>query len=158
MDRDRRWERTGKAYRAMVYGEGRQARDPLAAIASSYGNGLQDEFVEPTVMLGAGGAPVACVEDEDALLFFNFQPDRTVQLAGADVSEACAGVDPGAEHPRRLSCATMTLYGDEARAEVAYTPRRLENTLGAVFAAKGKSQLRIAKTEKYPHVTYFFSG
>ncbi|XID92144.1 2,3-bisphosphoglycerate-independent phosphoglycerate mutase [Paenibacillaceae bacterium WGS1546] len=158
MDRDKRWERTEKSYRAMVYGDAPTAVDPIAAVKESYEKSVYDEFVMPTVIVGADGKPVGLVESEDAVIFFNFRPDRAIQLSNVFTNEDFRGFDRGPGFPRNLYFVCMTLFAETVGGLVAYKPKELDNTLGEVLVQHGKKQLRIAETEKYPHVTFFFSG
>ncbi|REK74168.1 2,3-bisphosphoglycerate-independent phosphoglycerate mutase [Paenibacillus paeoniae] len=158
MDRDKRWERVEKSYRAMVYGEGPQHTDPVQAVVESYQKSVYDEFVMPTVITGQDGKPVGLVESEDAVVFFNFRPDRAIQLSQVFTNDDFRGFDRGANHPVGLHFVCLTLFSETVGGYVAYSPKNLDNTLGEVLAQNGKTQLRTAETEKYPHVTFFFSG
>ncbi|WEK54542.1 MAG: 2,3-bisphosphoglycerate-independent phosphoglycerate mutase [Candidatus Cohnella colombiensis] len=158
MDRDKRWDRVEKSYRAMVYGDGPTATDPIAAVKQSYEQGVYDEFFVPTVIVGADGKSTGLVESEDAVIFFNFRPDRAIQLSNVFTNEDFRGFDRGAGVPRKLYFVCMTLFAESVGGLVAYKPKELDNTLGEVLVQQGKKQLRIAETEKYPHVTFFFSG
>lgn len=158
MDRDKRWERTEKSYRAMVYGEGPAYTDPLKAVKESYEKSVMDEFVMPTVIVDAAGKPVGLVESEDAVIFFNFRPDRAIQLSNVFTNDDFRGFDRGPNFPKNLYFVCMTLFAETVGGFVAYKPKELDNTLGEVLVQNGKKQLRIAETEKYPHVTFFFSG
>lgn len=158
MDRDKRWDRTEKAYRAMVDGEGLSATSPLQAVENSYGNAVYDEFVVPTVIVGRDGNPIATLQDEDSLIFFNFRPDRAIQFSLAITKEKFDGFDRGENYPSDVYFVSFTHYSDEVKGEVAFHSENLEQTLGEVVSEKGLHQLRIAETEKYPHVTYFFNG
>lgn len=158
MDRDQRWERTEKAYRAMVYGEGPQYTDPHEALEQSYARSVFDEFVMPTVMVGTDGKPIGLVESGDAIIFFNFRPDRAIQLAQVFTNDDFRGFDRGPMQPKDVYFVCLTLFSETVGGYVAYTPKKLDNTLGEVIAQHGLTQLRIAETEKYPHVTFFFSG
>ena len=155
MDRDNRWERTGRAYAAYVLGQGQHATSAAAAIQTSYAADKGDEFVEPTVIVGADGQPVGLVRDGDALIFFNFRPDRARQITRAFTHAAPAGI---AEPPVDVHLVCMTEYDATIRATVAFPPQTVTNPLGEVVARAGMRQLRIAETEKYAHVTYFFNG
>lgn len=155
MDRDRRWERVEKAYQALAYGEGRQARSVAEAIQLAYGQGETDEFVLPTV-LTENGRPLATIDADDAVIFFNFRYDRARQLTRVFT-------DPGfAEFPTKqlpgLYFVCMTQYDETIQAPVAFPPVDLEDTLGQVVSKQGLTQLRVAETEKYAHVTFFFNG
>jgi 2,3-bisphosphoglycerate-independent phosphoglycerate mutase len=158
MDRDKRWERTEKSYRAMVYGEGPQYTDPIQAVVESYEKSVYDEFVMPTVIVKEDGTPVATVESEDAVVFFNFRPDRAIQLSQVFTNSDFRGFDRGEKCPQNLYFVCLTLFSETVGGYVAYVPKNLDNTLGEVLVQNGKKQLRIAETEKYPHVTFFFSG
>jgi 2,3-bisphosphoglycerate-independent phosphoglycerate mutase len=159
MDRDKRWERTEKSYRAMVYGEGPQYSDPLQAIVESYEKSVFDEFVMPTVITdSASGKPVGLVESTDAMIFFNFRPDRAIQLSQVFTNSDFRGFDRGPNHPDQLYYVCLTLFSETVGGYVAYKPKNLDNTFGEVLVQHNLKQLRIAETEKYPHVTFFFSG
>lgn len=158
MDRDKRWERVEKSYRAMVYGDGPQYTDPLKAVVESYEKSVYDEFVMPTVITGADGKPVGLVQSEDAVVFFNFRPDRAIQLSQVFTNEDFRGFERGEGRPLNLHFVCLTLFSETVGGYVAYSPKNLDNTLGEVLAQNGKTQLRTAETEKYPHVTFFFSG
>lgn len=154
MDRDKRWDRTEKAYRALL-GEGRTAESSSAAIQYAYSHGETDEFVIPTVIV-EDGRPTAVVQDNDAVLFFNFRADRARQLSYVFTDDEFSGFDRG----RKLNVhyATMTQYDVNIKAPFAFAPQDLSNTLGEYLSKLGKTQLRIAETEKYAHVTFFFNG
>lgn len=158
MDRDKRWERTEKSYRAMVYGDGPAYTDPLQAITESYEKSVFDEFVMPTVIVDTAGKPVGLVESGDAVVFFNFRPDRAIQLSQVFTNEDFRGFDRGERAPKGLYFVCLTLFSESVDGYVAYKPKDLDNTCGEVLAQNGLKQLRIAETEKYPHVTFFFSG
>jgi 2,3-bisphosphoglycerate-independent phosphoglycerate mutase len=158
MDRDKRWDRVEKSYRAMVYGEGPKAQDPVKAIEESYAQSVYDEFVLPTVIVKEDGEPVAKVESEDSVIFFNFRPDRAIQLSLVFTNEDFREFDRGPGRPTNLHFVCLTLFSESVGGYVAYKPKNLDNTLGEVIAQHGLKQLRIAETEKYPHVTFFFSG
>ncbi|CAH8704873.1 2,3-bisphosphoglycerate-independent phosphoglycerate mutase [Paenibacillus thiaminolyticus] len=158
MDRDKRWERTEKSYRAMVYGDGPRYRDPLQAVKESYEQSVFDEFVMPTVIVDENNEPVGLVRDNDAVVFSNFRPDRAIQLSQVFTNEDFRGFDRGDQCPKNLYFVCLTLFAETVGGFVAYKPKELDNTLGEVLVQQGKKQLRIAETEKYPHVTFFFSG
>ena len=158
MDRDKRWDRVEKSYRAMVYGEGPKYRDPIQALVDSYAHSVLDEFVIPTVIVDEAGEPVGLVESGDAVIFFNFRPDRAIQLSQVFTNDDFRGFGRGEKFPRNLHYVCMTLFSETVNGYVAYEPKSLDNTLGEVLVQHGKKQLRIAETEKYPHVTFFFSG
>ncbi|MFZ5626786.1 MAG: 2,3-bisphosphoglycerate-independent phosphoglycerate mutase [Bacillota bacterium] len=156
MDRDKRWERVEKAYAAMVYGEGVTAASAEEAVQSAYNRGETDEFVKPAVIV-TEGKPVATVKAGDTMIFFNFRPDRARQLTRAFVDQEFSGFERRQGYfPVYFVC--MTEYDATIPAPVAFPPQSLKNTLGEVLAAHGKTQLRIAETEKYAHVTFFFNG
>ncbi|QRG67224.1 2,3-bisphosphoglycerate-independent phosphoglycerate mutase [Brevibacillus choshinensis] len=158
MDRDKRWERIEKAYRAMVYADAPQYQDPIEAVKESYERSIMDEFVMPTVIVDEQGAPVSTIQDEDAIIFYNFRPDRAIQISQAFTNEDFRGFDRGENHPRHLHFVCLTHFSESVDGYVAYKPSNLDNTLGEVLSQQGLKQLRIAETEKYPHVTFFFSG
>ena len=156
MDRDNRWERVEKAYAAMVYGEGESAETSAEAIARSYDAGVNDEFVLPTVIT-ANGSPVGKLQDGDGFIFFNFRSDRareiTRSLALADFSGFQRRI-----WPNLASYVCMTEYDATFGLPIAFGPEELTNILGEVLSRAGLTQLRIAETEKYAHVTFFFNG
>jgi 2,3-bisphosphoglycerate-independent phosphoglycerate mutase len=157
MDRDNRWERTELAYRAMVYGEGEKATDPVKAIETSYEKEVTDEFIRPTVIVDADGQPLTQVQDGDAIVMFNFRPDRAIQISRVFTNEDFREFDRGPRFPH-VHYVCMTKYSDTVGGVVAFAPIHLNNTTGEVLSQAGLTQLRIAETEKYPHVTFFFSG
>ncbi|AEG61798.1 2,3-bisphosphoglycerate-independent phosphoglycerate mutase [Desulforamulus ruminis] len=157
MDRDRRWERTELAYRAMVYGEGLLANSPVEAIDVGYERQETDEFIKPTVVTDDHKQPLAKIADGDAVLFINFRPDRARQITRAFVDEDFTGFDRGAQRPK-VHFVCMTVYDKTIDAPVAFPPTKLENTLGEWLSKQGCRQLRLAETEKYAHVTFFFNG
>lgn len=158
MDRDKRWERVEKSYRAMVYGDGPKYRDPIEAVTKSYEQSVYDEFVMPTVIVDENDQPVGLIQDGDSIAFLNFRPDRAIQLSSVFTNEDFRGFDRGEKHPKNLYFVCLTLFAESVGGYVAYKPKELDNTLGEVLVQHGKKQLRIAETEKYPHVTFFFSG
>jgi 2,3-bisphosphoglycerate-independent phosphoglycerate mutase len=157
MDRDRRWERTERAYRALVRGEGERAATFQEGIRRSYDRGVTDEFVVPIVLEDETGRPVATVRSGDVVIFFNFRADRARQLTRAFVDREFAGFDRGLDAPA-VHFVCLTEYDATIEAPVAFPPEIPRNTLGEILAAWGKKQLRIAETEKYAHVTFFFNG
>lgn len=158
MDRDKRWDRVEKAYRAMVYGEGPTYRDPLECIEDSYKHGIYDEFVLPSVIVREDGRPVATIQDNDAIIFYNFRPDRAIQISNTFTNEDFREFDRGPKHPKQLFFVCLTHFSETVKGYVAFKPTNLDNTLGEVLSQHGLRQLRIAETEKYPHVTFFMSG
>jgi 2,3-bisphosphoglycerate-independent phosphoglycerate mutase len=156
MDRDRRWERTEKAYRLLTRGVGRPSRDPVAAIREYYDEGITDEFMLPIVVVDEAGSPLATVQDRDSVIFFNFRADRARQITRALTEEEFTGFDRGARPGIRFTC--MTQYSRSFPLPVAFGPVHHERILADVFADAGLRNLRIAETEKYAHVTFFFNG
>ncbi len=153
MDRDNRWERVEKAYAAMVYGEGNQAECPICAVQKSYDEGVTDEFVLPTVCKGAEP-----VQAGDSIIFYNFRPDRAREITRTFVDSDFAGFERrNGFFPVNYVC--MTQYdATMPNVDVAYKPESLENTFGEYLSKNDLTQLRIAETEKYAHVTFFFNG
>jgi 2,3-bisphosphoglycerate-independent phosphoglycerate mutase len=158
MDRDKRWDRVEKAYRAMAYGEGPTYTDPLEVVEDSYKNDIYDEFVLPSVIVDEDGAPVGKVEDEDAVIFYNFRPDRAIQISNTFANEDFRSFERGENHPKNLHFVCLTRFSETVNGFVAFKPVNLDNTLGEVLSQNNLNQLRIAETEKYPHVTFFMSG
>lgn len=151
MDRDNRWEREELAYNAMVKGEGVQAESGMQAVSRSYDEGTLDEFILPTVIEGG-----AKIEEGDSVVFFNFRPDRARQITRMLVDPDFNGFERQ-YFPVHFVC--MTQYDKEMpNVEVAFKPQSLKNTFGEYISEKGLKQLRIAETEKYAHVTFFFNG
>ena len=153
MDRDFAWDRVEKAYAAMVYGEGNQEADPVKAMEESYAKEVTDEFVVPTVCDKNG-----MIQANDSVVFFNFRPDRARQITRAYVDPEFNGFErKKGFFPLKYVC--MTQYdATMPNVEVAYPPEQLKMTMGEYLASKGKTQLRIAETQKYAHVTFFFNG
>ncbi|HEO8421392.1 2,3-bisphosphoglycerate-independent phosphoglycerate mutase [Niallia sp. FSL W8-0635] len=158
MDRDKRWDRVEKSYRAMVYGDGPAYSDPLQVVEDNYNNGIFDEFVLPSVITQENGEPVATIKDEDAVIFYNFRPDRAIQISNTFTNEDFRSFDRGEKHPKNLYFVCLTHFSETVNGYVAFKPTNLDNTLGEVLSQNGLTQLRIAETEKYPHVTFFMSG
>ncbi len=157
MDRDKRWERVERAFRALVLGDAPKAADPLAAIQASYDKGVSDEFIEPVVITDAAGEPVGRIRDNDAVLFFNFRADRGRELTMA-LLDAKLPQPPRDLAPKGLRYVTMTEYDRGFGVPFVVKNQPPDHTLGAVLSAHGLKNLRTAETEKYPHVTYFFNG
>jgi 2,3-bisphosphoglycerate-independent phosphoglycerate mutase len=156
MDRDKRWERVKLAYDLLVNGVGEKATDVIGAIEKSYAAGVTDEFVKPIVRVDNSGKPVATIADGDVVLCFNFRTDR-----GRQITQALTQQDFPQQGMKKLSLyyVTMSNYDDSFRGvKVIFDKDNLENTLGEVLAKAALKQIRIAETEKYPHVTFFFSG
>ncbi len=155
MDRDKRWERVKKAYDLLVHGVGESSQDSLASIQESYDKGITDEFIEPIVMT-ENGQPVGTIEAGDVIIFYNFRTDRGRQLTMA-LSQQDFGDHQMEKLP--LHYVTLTNYDDTfENIHVVYDKENIKDTLGEVLANHGKKQIRIAETEKYPHVTFFFNG
>jgi 2,3-bisphosphoglycerate-independent phosphoglycerate mutase len=155
MDRDRRWERTKLAYEVLVHGLGHAESDPVEAVRHAYGRGETDEFVRP-IVLQRDGAPAALLRDGDGLFCFNYRSDRMRQILRALAIEGFDGFDV-AGRPR-LDIVTMTQYDRTFPFPAAFPPVTLAKIVAEVLADHGRTQLRTAETEKYPHVTYFFNG
>jgi 2,3-bisphosphoglycerate-independent phosphoglycerate mutase len=156
MDRDRRWERVKIAYDALTKGAGTYYNDTATAILDSYNNGVTDEFIKPIILTDNTGRPVATIQDGDVVICFNFRTDRCREITIALTQQEFPELDM---HPLNLHYVTMTEYDKTYRnVGVIFNNDNLDNTLGQVLAANGKKQIRIAETEKYPHVTFFFSG
>ncbi len=162
MDRDNRWERTGRVYRAMTSGEGTPATDPVAALAASYDAGVTDEFIEPIVLRESGGGPVALVAAGDAVIDFNFRADRARQLTKAfvlpEMPPQARGVFDRGPALADLAFVTMTEYEVGLPVAVAFTSDDVERPLARVISDLGWRQYHTAETEKYAHVTYFING
>lgn len=156
MDRDKRWERVQMAYDLVVNGKGEKTTDILATIQKDYDNGLTDEFLKPIIITNDKGSPLTSIKQDDVVIFFNFRTDR-----GRELTEVLSQKD----HPDhqmkalKLYYVTMTNYDDTFKGiNVVYDKENLHDTLGEILADRGKKQIRIAETEKYPHVTFFFNG
>ncbi len=156
MDRDKRWERIELAYNAMVSGEGRTAPSAKEAIANAYATGETDEFIIPTVIL-ENGKPVATINDDDVVLFYNYRGDRARQMTRALTDSAFDGFKRQ-KFPKLAEFACMAVYDQTFGLPAAYPPQSLSNNFGEWVSKHGKTQLRIAETEKYAHVTFFFNG
>lgn len=156
MDRDKRWDRVKVAYDALTLATGTHATDPLAAIQQSYEDGITDEFIKPIIICNKLGEPLATIQDGDAVVCFNFRTDRCREITIALTQERFPEQNM---HPLQLHYVTMTEY-DKLYKDVGviFHNSDLTWTLGEVLAENGKKQIRIAETEKYPHVTFFFSG
>ena len=155
MDRDKRWQRVQKCYDALVNGEGEKAGDPIKAIEDSYQKEVFDEFVVPTVMCN-GNEPVAKIEENDSVIFFNFRPDRAREITRALVDPEFDGFET---KKMNLYYVCFTSYDETMpNVHIAFKKEPLKNTFGEVISEAGLTQLRIAETEKYAHVTFFFNG
>jgi 2,3-bisphosphoglycerate-independent phosphoglycerate mutase len=156
MDRDKRWDRVHLAYDALVRGAGQHTLDVLAAIQASYDAGVTDEFIKPIIHTDAAGQPLAVIKEDDVVICFNFRTDRCREISIALTQQAFPEQGMG---PLRLHYVTMTEYDATYKdVGVIFHNDNLINTIGEVLARDGKTQIRIAETEKYPHVTFFFSG
>lgn len=156
MDRDKRWERVKLAYDLLVNSEGEKSTNALESIKKSYVNNVTDEFIQPIVMTDENGNPLAKIEEDDVVIFFNFRTDR-----GRELTETLSQKDfhEFNMHKMNLYYVTMTNYDDTYNnVHVIYDKDNITETLGEVLEKAGKKQIRIAETEKYPHVTFFFSG
>jgi 2,3-bisphosphoglycerate-independent phosphoglycerate mutase len=150
MDRDKRWERVELGYRAMTQGKGGRASTPEQAVIDGYNRGESDEFLKPTIV-----DPQGVIEDGDSIIFFNFRPDRAREITRAFVDPDFKEFE---REPIRVNFACMTQYDATIDAPVAFGAENLDDTLGEIVGRAGLKQLRIAETEKYAHVTYFFNG
>jgi 2,3-bisphosphoglycerate-independent phosphoglycerate mutase len=156
MDRDKRWERVKLAYDLLVAGKGEKISDPIRAIQQSYDNGVTDEFIKPISITDTSGTAIARIENGDVVLCFNFRTDR-----GREITQVLTQQDFPEQQMKKLSLyyITLTTYDESFKdVKTIFEKDNLEKTLGEVVSAAGKKQIRIAETEKYPHVTFFFSG
>ncbi len=157
MDRDKRWNRVEKAYKMLTSGIGIQATDPIAAISAAYERGETDEFIEPTIITDTSGNPTATVRDQDGIVFFNFRADRARELSRAFTEPNFDGFAAN-PRPKLADYVSMTIYEEQFTFPVAFPPEHLVNIFGEIISKAQLRQLRIAETEKYAHVTYFFNG
>ena len=156
MDRDKRWERVSKAYDAIVRGKGEKSNSATVAIEESYQKEVFDEFVVPTVITNKNGEPIAKLEDGDSVIFFNFRPDRARELTRSIVDKEFDGFET---EKMNTYFVCMTPYDETMpNVQIAYKKEEIKNTFGEYISRLGKTQLRIAETEKYAHVTFFFNG
>ena len=156
MDRDKRWERVKIAYDVLVNAEGEKTQDIGEAMEKSYGNGVTDEFIKPLVLTDTANEPVAKIKDGDVIVFFNFRTDR-----GRELTQALSQQDFHEQNMHKLDLyyVTMTNYDDSFKGiKIIFNKDNIKDTLGETLAKNGKKQIRIAETEKYPHVTFFFNG
>lgn len=156
MDRDKRWERVKLAYDLVVNGTGKHTQDPVASIEESYANNVTDEFIDPLVIVDTTNQPLATIQADDVVIFFNFRTDR-----GRELTEALSQKDFHEQnmHKQSLYYVTLTNYDETyENVKVVYNKDNITETLGEVLEKANKKQIRIAETEKYPHVTFFFSG
>ncbi len=157
MDRDKRWERIERAFNAMVLGNGEKAIDPVAVAKRSYERGVTDEFIEPVTITGERGDPVGLIRDEDAAIFFNYRADRARQMTAA-LTDPVLPQPPRSHAPKNLHFTTMTRYDKNSPLRYVLPPEHPDNILANVMAQHNWKNLRVAETEKYAHVTYFFNG
>ena len=156
MDRDKRWDRIEKAFRLLRFGEGRKSKDPVQGIRESYAEGTTDEFVKPIVIVGEDDRPVATVQDGDSVIFFNFRADRAREITRAFTETDFTFFDRGPRPQVHYTC--MTQYDRTFALPVAFGPEFHKKILADIMAESGLKNLRIAETEKYAHVTFFFNG
>jgi 2,3-bisphosphoglycerate-independent phosphoglycerate mutase len=157
MDRDKRWERVAAAYNLLVNGQGEQVTDIIGAVEQSYTAGITDEFIKPIVKVDADGNPIATIKPGDVVICFNYRTDRCREITEALTQQDFP--EQGMAKVEHLYYLTMTPYDHSFKdVKVIFNKKDITNTLGEVLANAGKTQLRIAETEKYPHVTFFFSG
>lgn len=156
MDRDNRWERIQLAYNALTHGDGIKSSNAEKSILTSYENGVTDEFIKPIIMVDENNSPKTSIKDDDVIIFFNFRTDRGRQLTNALSQNNFPELNM---KKLPLYFVTMTNYDETfTNINVIYNSKNIENTLGEVLEKANKKQIRIAETEKYPHVTFFFSG
>ncbi len=155
MDRNNNWDRTQKSYDLMTQGTGRKIKDPIRAIHEAYKQNLNDEIMEPLCVEGKKGEPLCVVEDKDVILFFNFRPDRARQITKAFVMDKFDGFE---RKKKDIHFVTMMEYEKNLPVEVLFEAQEISNPVGRIISQAGKNQLRIAETEKYAHVTYFYNG
>ena len=156
MDRDKRWERTQRAFDLLTKAIGERALDPITAINESYARGVTDEFVEPVAIVRKDGAPVATIKDDDSVIFFNFRPDRARQLTRALTIPGFNEFDVS-DRPR-VHFVCFTMYDHSFDLPIAFPPRHHRNVLAETWGGACVRNYRLAETEKYAHVTYFFNG
>ena len=156
MDRDKRWERTQRAYDLLAHGIGEHARDPVQAIKKSYERGITDEFIEPIVTVDENDQPVATIQDGDTVIFFNFRPDRARQITKA-LAVPEFNEFPAADRPQ-IDFVCFSVYDATFPVPVAFPLHKHKNVLAEVWAGPCVRNYRLAETEKYAHVTYFFNG
>jgi len=157
MDRDKRWERIERAFNAMVLGSGEKAPDPVAAVERSYEKGVTDEFIEPVTIVNQRGEPLGLIRDDDAVIFFNFRADRARETTMA-LTDATLEHPSRSLAPKNLHYVTMTRYDKTFTLPFVLPPEHPDNILANVMAQLNWKNLRVAETEKYAHVTYFFNG
>jgi 2,3-bisphosphoglycerate-independent phosphoglycerate mutase len=156
MDRDKRWERVKLAYDLLVHGTGKKSKDAVLSLLDSYKHNITDEFIEPLLMVDANNEPIATIQENDVVIFLNFRTDR-----GRELTEALSQQDFPEQNIQKLNLyyVTLTNYDETYKnVKVIYNKVNITETLGEILEKAGKKQIRIAETEKYPHVTFFFSG
>jgi 2,3-bisphosphoglycerate-independent phosphoglycerate mutase len=158
MDRDKRWERTKLGYDVMVLGQGKPAKDPVEAIEASYDDDVSDEFVKPVVLVGEEGQPKGTIENNDAIIYFNFRADRARQLTRALTEPDFDGFKREGGMLQGIQMVTFMPYYDQQKAGYAFEVPEPANGLAETISKAGLKQFHIAETEKYAHVTYFFNG
>ncbi|AZR72280.1 phosphoglycerate mutase (2,3-diphosphoglycerate-independent) [Anoxybacter fermentans] len=156
MDRDQRWDRIEKSYRAMVFGEGKTTSSAIEAVEQAYASGETDEFVTPTVVVDEKGSPRGTIKEGDTVIFYNFRADRARQITRALALPEFDAFDRGKYLNLHYIC--MTEYDETFNLPIAFPPEEIKGTLAEVLSTAGLKQLRIAETEKYAHVTFFFNG
>jgi len=156
MDRDNRWERVEQAYKSLVQGEGSKVRSAAQAVEESYEKNETDEFIKPSLICN-DGSPIGLIDNDDSVVFFNFRADRAREISASLAGKTFDGFKRG-KVPALASYVTMTIYDEGFSFPAAFPPLQLTNILGEVLSRKNIKQLRIAETEKYAHVTYFFNG
>jgi 2,3-bisphosphoglycerate-independent phosphoglycerate mutase len=156
MDRNNNWDRIEKAYKMLVDGIGEKTTDPIASMQKSYDNEVTDEYIEPLIVTDNSGEPLTKIKDNDSVIFFNFREDRARQLTTAFVLPGFEKFDRGKQLD--IEFVTLVEYDNDLPATVAFPPEDLKNGLGETISQHQRTQLRIAETEKYAHVTYFFNG
>ncbi len=158
MDRDKRWDRVEKAYDAIMEGKGNKANSAEECMDNSYSAGVTDEFIIPTIIVDENGLPTGKIEENDSIIFFNFRPDRARQITRSIVDEQFNGF-VREKKLKSFFFVCFTRYDDTLpNVHIAFKPQRLDNTLGEYISSLGLKQLRVAETEKYAHVTFFFNG
>ena len=156
MDRDNRWDRVKKAYDCLVYRDGKKFKSSVELIKKSYDSNIDDEFVVPGI-IDIDNDNMGRIKNGDSVIFFNFRPDRARELTAAFIGSEFLGFDRGQEPPE-INIISMTLYNQKFNIPIAFPPQKIADTLGEVISKNGLKQLRIAETEKYAHVTFFFNG
>lgn len=158
MDRDKRWDRVQLAHDAIKDGKGPTFTNAEAVVEAAYAEGVYDEFVIPSVVTASDGTPIVTVQDNDAIVFYNFRPDRAIQISQSFANADFAAFDRGERDLQNVKFVQMMPYSDTVAGDIVFDTVDLKNTIGEVVADHGLNQLRIAETEKYPHVTYFMNG